>query len=302
MKPDALLDEFIRHLRVERGLSRNTWLSYGYQIKGYLAFLAARGKGPLSAGRDDVLAHLEAKKDGGRQSASIFAVAIAVRQFHRFLHEQGHAAQDPTQGMRLPKFEQHLPEFLSTTEMEQLLAAHAGAKFTTIRDRAMIELMYATGMRVSELTGLRLGQLDLETGWVRVLGKGSKERIIPFGPRAAAVLRSYLDARAGRFPTAPDALFLNVRGGGPITRGGFAWRLAAVARRAGLSGGVAPHQIRHTCATHMLMGGAELRMIAEMLGHRTVVTTQRYTHVTATLLRTTCEKTHPGYSAENRGV
>jgi len=295
MTPNALLDEFVRHLRVERGLSRNTWLSYGYQIKGYLAFLAAHGKGPLSAGRDDVLAHLEAKKDGGRQSASMFAAAIAVRQFHRFLRERGHAGVDPTQGMRLPKFNQRLPEPLSLADMERLLAAPAGAKFTAVRDRAMIELMYATGMRVSELVGLRLGQVDIDAGWVRVMGKGSKERLVPFGPRAAAALHSYLDARTARFPAAPDAMFLNARGAGPMTRGSFAWRLAATARRAGLSCGVAPHQLRHTTATHLLMGGAELRVIAEMLGHSGMAITARYAHVSAAMIRETCRKAHPGF-------
>jgi len=295
MTSSALLDDFVRHLRVERGLSRNTELSYGYQLKGYLTFLAARGKGPLSVERDDVLAYMEHRKSDGLRSASLFIAAMAVRQFHRHLAQAGHATTDPTNGMRLPRFKQRIPKPLDADRMDRLLRPPVGGKFTALRDHAMFELMYATGMRVSELTNLRMGQVDLVGGWVRVMGKGSKERIVPFGPRSAGVLGRYLAARAAKFPAAADIVFLNAKGAGPMTRGGFGWRLAVAARRNGFSDMPTPHQLRHSCATSLLEGGADLRVVQQILGHNSVVTTQRYTHVTTALLRKSCQKAHPRF-------
>lgn len=179
--------------------------------------------------------------------------------------------------------------------MERLLAATGGTRFAAVRDHAMIELMYATGIRVSELTGLRLEQVDLREGWVRVTGKGSKERFVPFGPRASAALVRYLEVRVARFPAVGDVLFLNGRGRGAITRGGFSRRLAAAARRAGISCRVTPHQIRHSYATPLLEGGADLRILAELLGHASVLTTARYTRVTAEHLKKACQRAHPRF-------
>ena len=289
-----MLKEFIRHITVERGLAANTCQSYGYQLGGYLAFLRQRGREPDAAAREDVLAYLERRKDEGLKSASLFIAAMAARQFHRYLAQAGLAPADPTAGMRLPRFKQRIPKPLAPEAMDRLLRPPLGAKFSALRDHAMLELMYATGMRVSELTGLRLGQVDLREGWVRVFGKGSKERLVPFGPRAGAALGRYLEARTARFPDASDAVFLNRRGG-PITRGSFARWLAAAARRAGLSGKVTPHQIRHSCATAMLEGGADLRVLSELLGHASVLTTARYTHVSAGYLRAACRRAHPRF-------
>lgn len=295
MPSDSLLDGFMRHVRVERGLSENSCLSYKYQLGAYVAFLRARGRETAAATADDVLAYLERRKGEGLRASSLFVVAVVVRQFHRHLVQGGRAAADPTKGMRLPRFKQRIPEPLSTERVDRLLRPPVGGKFAALRDHAMLELMYATGMRVSELTGLRSGQVDIGGRWVRVLGKGSKERLVPFGVRAAAALRRYLPARAARFPTAPDALFLNARGRG-ITRSGFGWRLAAVARRTGDSGRLTPHQIRHSCATHLLDGGADLRVLQELLGHSSITTTQRYTHVSKGLLLKTCRKAHPRFA------
>jgi integrase/recombinase XerD len=294
MTPTALLDEFIRHLRVERGLSENTCLSYGYQLGAYVAFLRARGLEPTTTTRDDVLAYMERRKGDGLKSASLFIAAMAIRQFHRYLAEAGFAPADPTVGMRLPRFKQRIPKPVDAEGMDRLLRPPIGAKFSALRDHAMLECMYATGMRVSELVGLRLGQVDLGTGLARPIGKGSKERIVPFGARAVAALSSYLVARAARFPAAQDVVFLNARGRG-LTRSGFGWRLAAMARRAGLSGRVTPHQIRHSCATHLLQGGVDLRTLAELLGHASVLTTARYTHVSAEHLRRACQRAHPRF-------
>lgn len=288
------LKAFIRHITVERGLSPNTCQSYGYQLGGYLAFLRGRGREPAGAAREDVLAYLERRKKEGLRSASLFLAAMAIRQFHRYLAEAGRAPADPTAGMCLPRFKQRIPKPLAPAAMDRLLRPPLGAKFSALRDHAMLELMYATGMRVSELVGLRLGQADLREGWVRVMGKGSKERFVPVGPTAGAALKRYLEARAARFPAAGDVVFLNSRGG-PITRGGFARRLAAVAWRAGISDPVSPHRVRHTTATAMLEGGASLRVVQELLGHASVLTTQRYTHVSAGYLRAACQRAHPRF-------
>ena len=294
MSSDLLLEGFLRHVRVERGLSENSCLSYKYQLGAYVTFLEARGQDAAGSTQDDVLAFLERRRGQGLKNSSLFVVAVVIRQFHRHLVEVGRVVADPTKAMRLPRFKQRIPEPVSEERVVRLLRAPAGKKFAVLRDHAMLELMYATGMRVSELTGLRPGQVDLVGRWVRVLGKGSKERLVPFGARAAAALRRYLTARALRYPSAPDALFLNVKGRG-ITRSGFGWRLAGLARQIGDLGRLTPHQIRHSCATHLLEGGADLRVIQEMLGHSSVTTTQRYTHVAAKLLRNTCERAHPRF-------
>jgi len=279
---------------VERGLAPNTCLSYGYQLGAYAAFLGIRGKGASEATREDVLAFLEARRAAGLKSASLFIAALTVRQLHRYLARQGLAAADPSAGFLLPRFKQRLPEPLDAARMERLLQPPVSQRFAVLRDHAMLELMYATAMRVSEIVSLGLGQVDLGGGWVRVLGKGSKERLVPFGDRATDALRCYLDARAARFPAASDALFLNFRGQ-RLTRSGFGGCLAAVARRTGVSGRLTPHQIRHSCATHLLEGGADIRILAELLGHASVLTTARYTHVTAEHLKKACQQAHPRY-------
>jgi len=294
MDKDVLLEEFIRHLRVERGLSRNTWLSYGYQLRGYLALLVAHGKGPLSAGRDDVLAYMEAKKNAGRRSATLFIAAMAIRQFHRFLAERGRAATDPTAGLKLPKYRQRLPEPLTATEMEKLLGLPTGDKFHFVRMKAALELLYATGMRVSEMTGLRLDQLRLQEDWIRVLGKGGRERVLPVGPRAKEALMHYLEARRRRFPGVQGTVFLTSRGVA-MNRSAFWWELRRLGRRAGLSGRLFPHRIRHTAGTLMLEGGADIRVIQALLGHRTISTSARYLHVSARHLAETCRIAHPAF-------
>jgi len=294
MSPDAMLAGFMRHLRVERGLSPCTWTSYGYQIRGYLRFLVGRGQTPATATRDDVMTYLESRRDARLASSSLFAAAIAIRQFHRFLAERGHAQADPTIGMKLPKFKQRLPEPLSVHEMARLLDAPTGGKFNHIRNKAMLELMYATGMRVSELLSITLDKVNLEECCVRICGKGGKERIIPFGHKAKDAILRYLEARNQRLPIAQATLFVNSRGQA-LNRGTFWWELRRMAERVGLHGRITPHQIRHSCATHLLEGGADLRMLQEILGHQSVMTTQNYTHVSAEFMKTTCNKAHPRF-------
>jgi integrase/recombinase XerD len=253
-----------------------------------------RGWTSLKAKRDDVLAYLEQKKNSGVKSASLFGIAIAIRQFHRFLVAAGHAAVDITSGMRLPKFKQRLPQPLSVNDIEKLLSLPTGNKFHLIRNQAMLELMYATGMRVSELVNLKSEQVNMDECLVRILGKGSKERIIPFGQKAKEALIRYLEAKNKRFHLLQDSLFLNSQGQ-VLTRGGFWWQLKRMARQAVIKTEVRPHVIRHSAATHLLEGGTDLRILQEILGHQTISTTQRYTHVTTAFLRQTCQKAHPRF-------
>jgi len=294
MAPTALLDGFRRHLLVERGLSQNTWLSYRYQLSGYLAFIQSNGRSPAVAMRNDALTYLELKKNAGLASGSIFAIAIAIRQFNRFLAEHGYASTDATADMKLPKFKQRLPEPLSVSEMARLLDAVSGDTFQHIRNRAMLELMYSSGLRVSELLSLTLTQVNLETCSIRVCGKGGNERVVPFGNRAKAVMLRYLEVRRQEVPNARDAFFVNLRGH-LLNRGTFWWEVKRIARRAGITERMTPHQIRHSCATHLLEGGADLRVLQQLLGHSSVATTQRYAHVSSELLKTACRKAHPRF-------
>lgn len=291
---DSLLDHFIRHLRIERGLSPRTDQTYAFHLNGYAAFLSARGRNSSDAGRADILAYLERRQRQGVQPSTLFGAAIAIRQFHRFLAANGHAAEDPAASMPLPKLRQRLPKPLSEEEMQRLLDRPWGTNFDDVRNRAMIELLYATGMRVSELTSLAADQLDLKDGSVRILGKGGKERIVPVGPRAVIAILRYQEAKGRRFGAAREPLFLSVRGR-PLTRGALWIILRNAARSAGLTGRIFPHRIRHSAATHLLAGGADLRVLQELLGHASVVTSQRYTHVTADLLKKTCQKAHPRF-------
>lgn len=294
MRAQEFLQLFLRHLRVERNLSPNTIATYQYHLKGYLGFLKQRGVGPSAAAQADVLAFLESKKDQGIKGSSLFGVANAIRRFHRFLVCQGHLSADPTAGLTLPKFSQRLPDPLGVNEMERLLNLSPGGKFHRIRNLAFIETMYSTGARVSELISLKMDGVNLAEGWIRVLAKGGGERLLPLGPRATNALNRYLEARRNRFPLAPNTLFLNSRGRG-LTRGGFWRELKKMAREAGIQGRVFPHRIRHSTGTHLLAGGADIRVVQETLGHRLLTITQRYTHVATELIRQTLQKAHPRF-------
>ncbi len=293
MNPESTLEEFIRQIRVERGLSPNTQATYRYQLIAYLKFLHVRGKAPSDATREDVLAYLENRRAQKLRSSSIFTATIAVRQFHRFLLTASHATADPTAGMKLPKLKQRLPEPLTVPEMEQLLGG-AGTKFHHLRMRAALELLYSSGIRVSEMISLEPEQIHIEDGWARVIGKGSKERLVPISPKAKEALLCYQDARHQRFGDAKGALFLSSRGR-RLNRGEFWRQLRLTAKASGVHGRIFPHRIRHSTATHLLAGGADIRVLQELLGHNSLITTQRYAHVTADLLKKTCQQAHPRF-------
>lgn len=294
MTAKELLRKFLTHIRIEKGLSPATCESYRYQVEHYLRFLDESALDLISTGRSDVLAYVEHRKDGGLSSSSLFAATIAIRQFYRFLGSHGIALKDSPSSMLLPKFSQKLPDPLTVVEMERLLELPAGTKFHRIRNHAMVQLLYSTGIRVSELVGLTIRQVNLGEGIIRVVGKGNRERILPMGSKAIAAIEGYVVARVNRFPQASTTLFLNSKGQG-IQRGGFWRELREMAKEAGLTSRVFPHRIRHTTGTHLLAGGADLRVVQETLGHRSLAMTQRYTHVAIEQMRQVVQKAHPRF-------
>ncbi|MBI5241331.1 MAG: site-specific tyrosine recombinase XerD [Elusimicrobia bacterium] len=289
-----MLEEYRRYISVERGLARNTTSAYLSDLAQFLEHLGRRGLDPLKASRQDLEDYLWELRSGQGLEASTLARKIeALRSFYFFQAAERRTAANPAAELRSPRRPARLPEFLTPAEVGRLLAAAVGGSYESLRLRAMLELLYATGMRVSELLALKAGYLNLQDGWVRVLGKGAKERLIPVHERALALLEQFLLARQRRFPNAGEsAVFLNRRGR-PLSRVQF-WRdLQALASRAGLEGRVHPHVLRHTFATHLLQGGADLRSVQEMLGHSSLSTTQIYTHLEKSGLKDSHRRHHP---------
>ena len=288
------LDRFLESLVVERGLRQNSLEAYQRDLIRYLTYLSDRGRQAASLDRTEVPRYLLALRDAGLSPRSVARHLSTIRQFHRFLVRQGQAAEDPTAHLEAPRPWRRLPGVLSSEEVDRLLAAPAAANPRELRNRAMLELMYASGLRVSELVGLRLGDVNLGVGIVRVVGKGEKERLVPVGDAAAASLRIYL--RGGRPLLAKnrpsDVLFLGRHGRG-LTRQMF-WRLIKkAALEAGISKPVTPHTLRHSFATHLLEHGADLRSVQIMLGHADIGTTQVYTHLSRAHLKAIYDKFHP---------
>ncbi|HEX6968194.1 MAG TPA: site-specific tyrosine recombinase XerD [Micromonosporaceae bacterium] len=300
---------YLDHLAVERGLSRNTLASYRRDLERYLRYLAAAGVGDLGdvqpAHVSAYLARLRAGDADHRplSAASAARAVSAVRGLHRFAVQEGHAAQDPGRDVRPPLPPRRLPKALTVDEVVRLLEAvapGAGADSALpLRDRALLEFLYATGARISEAVGATLDDLDEVEATVRLHGKGGRSRIVPLGGYATEALRAYLVRARPRLVAAGrgvPAIFLNARGG-PLTRQG-AWAiLRRAARQAGLPvdgpRAVSPHTLRHSFATHLLDGGADVRVVQELLGHASVTTTQVYTLVTATKLREVYATAHP---------
>lgn len=279
---DTEIREYIAYLSIERGSSPLTVSAYERDLKRYAAFLEAQGIASLERiDRDAVLAYEAELVASGLAPSTIERRVSAIKGFHRFLVRENIAAKNPTDSLRLPKVPETLPDVLSVEQVERMLSQPFDDSATGLRDRAILEVLYGCGLRVSELTGVDLGSLLLDEGFVRVVGKGSKERIAPIAGAAETALRAYLDrgraelAKPYAKPT--SAVFLNARGG-RLTR----QSAHAIVARAGLSIGVEnlhPHTLRHSFATHLLGGGADLRVIQEILGHSDISTTQIYTHV-----------------------
>ncbi|HZG85166.1 site-specific tyrosine recombinase XerD [Paenibacillus sp.] len=293
-----LLRQFIDYIAVERGLSRNTLDAYERDLTLYLEYLKENGVDGVEATTSaHVLGFMTAGKRSGKAASTVFRRQVAIRSFYRFLTEERLIPADPTATMGTPKPGKKLPSALTSEEVERLLAAPSAATPNGVRDRAMLELLYATGMRVSELLDLNLGSVHTGMGFVKAVGKGSKERIIPIGRMAISCLNDYLQGARGKLlkggrRAEDDALFLNHLGG-RMTRQGF-WKIVKkYALEAGIRSELTPHTLRHSFATHLLEGGADLRAVQEMLGHADISTTQIYTHVAKTRLKEVYDRTHP---------
>lgn len=288
----APLERFRDHLALERRLSDHTVRAYTEDVAQYGRYLAGQRRGEPSQARP---ADVERFLATGGWAASTAARKIAaIRAFHEFLRRRGGAGENPALSVRPPRRSRPLPDVLTVEQTATLLAAPHGEAPPVLRDRALLELAYATGLRASEITGLRLEELDLEEGLVRCRGKRQRERIVPFGAKARDALVRYLDAARGTLlkDRSERAIFLT-RFGRPFTRMGY-WKLIqGYARAAGIEQPVSPHTLRHSCATHLLEGGCDLRVVQEFLGHRSIGTTQIYTHLDRNYLREVHTKFHP---------
>jgi len=302
LEPLAL--DFLAYLELERGLSRNTLAAYRSDLLQFGEFLRRRDIGPLQAQHGDLAAFLAELSAGGPaapvSAATLRRKTACLRSFYRHLRREGAITHDPTAELRGPRRTQRLPSALTRGEVMRLLGEPRGSEPLALRDRALLELMYACGLRASEVTGMELGDIDLEEGVLRTRGKGAKERIVPVGSSAVAATRAYL--QRGR-PVlvgvqVQSKLLVNRRGGG-LTRQGLYKIVQGHARRAGLDEKMSPHTLRHTFATHLLAGGCDLRSLQEMLGHADLATTQVYTHLSADRLKDVYFDAHP--RAKRRG-
>ncbi len=307
---EALVLDFIAYMEFERGLARNTLTAYRTDLLQYGEFLHRHGIGPVEAKPADVsefLAELAtgapANGDGGGENgdtrapcsaATINRKAACLRSFYRHLRRQDVLSEDPTANLAAPRRGRKLPHVLGLGEVKRLLDGASGSDPIALRDRALLEVMYACGLRASEATGLEVTDADLRRGFVRAQGKGSKERIVPLGREAAGALRRYLSrGRPELVGTSGERkLFVNFRGGS-LTRQGLYKIIRRHARAAGLEGKMSPHTLRHTFATHLLAGGCDLRSVQEMLGHADIATTQMYTHLSGEEIKEAYFKAHP---------
>jgi len=292
---ELFLQEFIDYLDVERGLSPNTISSYRRDLLKFIRFCGARGKEGFSRiRRDEILEFLLEEKKRGLVPRSLSRCLVSIRMFFRFLTAEGYLKEDVTEVLESPHLWKVLPRVLSIDEVDRLFTRPAPRTPPGLRDRAIMELLYGSGLRASELVGLKVADVNLQSGFVRCRGKGSKERIVPLGSQARRAIERYLaDGRPHFLKSRPEeALFLTRRGRG-MTRG-WLWEIVRrTVRAAGISKKVSPHTLRHSFATHLLSRGADLRVIQEMLGHANISTTQIYTHVDREHLKTVHRRFHP---------
>jgi integrase/recombinase XerD len=295
---DLVLD-FLAYLELERGLSRNTLEAYRSDLQQYGEFLTRRGIDPLGVAPADLAAFVTELADGRPERpaaapATLQRKIACLRSFYRHLRRDGVLDGDPTSELRAPRSRARLPKVLSRDEVVRLLQQPQGSSLAALRDRALLETMYACGLRASEAISLQLSELDLEAGIVRARGKGSKERIVPIGTKAVESLGIYLDKARPCLvgPRDETRVFVNLRGGG-LSRQGLYKIVQRHARSAGLERRMSPHTLRHTFATHLLAGGCDLRSLQEMLGHADIGTTQVYTHLSAERLRDVYFDAHP---------
>lgn len=293
---EEAVEFFLGSLRTVRNLSRHSLAAYGTDLLQLAAFLEGRGTTDAAAVTHlDLRAWLGELRGAGRSGATVARKLAAARSFFKWLCREGFLPADPAAGLRTPRKEKRLPRFLSREEMERLLAAPAGDGLQEVRDRALLETLYSSGVRVSELAALDEDDLDLRGGVARVLGKGRRERLAGLGRFAVEAIAAYLEARRRAGPGGSGrsrALFRN-RSGGRLSTRGIQRVVAKRLAEAGLAPAISPHKLRHSFATHLLDAGADLRSVQELLGHRNVASTQVYTHVTAGRMREVYDRAHP---------
>ena len=295
MEISATISSFLTHVRVEKGLSSNTVSAYRRDLLKFDTFARKRKLGLESVSRDDLVDFLAALYRSNLESKSVARHLVTLRNLFRFAQVQDHIRDDPSINLESPKIRRSLPGYLRLEEVERLLNQPDVKTPKGLRDRAMLEVLYSTGLRVSELIGLRVSDLDTKLGCVRCIGKGDKERIVPVGKKAIGIVEKYLrDARPKLHSKAQNSptLFVNCRGA-QLSRVGVWKILSAYGRRAGMRVGLAPHMLRHSFATHLLERGADLRSVQLMLGHADISTTQIYTHVVEERLKQIYKAHHP---------
>ena len=290
---DAPVRQTLDFLRLERGLSDNTVAAYGRDLAQFAAGL--RGKPPAEIARNDILEHLMKLRDRELAPSSVGRKLVAIKVFFRFLVGQGGLRSDPSGVMYSPRLMKGLPEVLDVEEVTRLLRAADGRDGKkSVRDRAILELLYASGLRVSEAAGLKISDLNQEAGFLRCTGKGGKERVVPVGKHALQWIQKYLAEARPAFNPKPGSrhIFLN-RFGGPLSRQTVWILIKHYAKLAGIRKPIKPHTLRHSFATHLLEAGADLRVVQELLGHSSIATTQIYTHVDRARLKAIHAKFHP---------
>ncbi len=284
---NRFLKDFLSYLKNERGFSEHTLRAYEKDLTEFLTFIERE---PLKVDIYDIRSYISYLSSKRLQKTSISRALSSLRSFYRYLHREGYVKKNPARLISHPKLPKKLPAFLTVDDAFALVESPDGDEFIKLRDRAILETLYGSGLRVSELTGLNMEDLNLREGWLRAKGKGKKERIVPIGHKAIEALKRYISEKTG-ITTNSSALFINRRGERLTSR--TVHRIVIkYARLMGISG-IGPHTLRHTFATHLLEAGADLRVIQELLGHASLSTTQRYTHIDAAHLIDVYDRAHP---------
>jgi integrase/recombinase XerD len=284
---------YLDYLAVEKGLAKNSLSAYGTDLRRFGKWLDAQSIETESVKRQNIVKYIQSLRSGGISARSVARALAATRGFFRFLVAERHLKHDPTENLDNPKLWSTLPKSLHPSEVDDLLAAPDRATPDGLRDAAMLELLYATGLRVSELIRVKVEDLVLDAGFLRTFGKGSKERIVPFGDSAGKAITTYIESARPHFNRRNDVhLFLTNRGR-PMTRQTFWMKIVKYARQAGIRAHISPHVLRHAFATHLLENGADLRSVQLMLGHSDISTTQIYTHVSRARLQKMYDQYHP---------
>ncbi len=290
---EAAVRAFLDYLSIEKGLSANTLAAYGRDCGKLLLYLEKEKISWKRAKEEDLVGLVRAQSRSGLSARSLARLISAVRSFYRYLLLDGAIAADPAERLSSPSVWQALPKFLSVKEVESLLTAPDAGEPRGVRDRAMLEVLYGAGLRVSELVGLKPADISLDEGFLICRGKGGKERIVPLGTTACAAVRAYIGGARPLFDKRSAGPLFLTRRGGAFTRQGFWKLLKGYALQAGVTAKISPHVLRHSFATHLLERGADLRSVQLMLGHSQITTTQIYTHVSRDRLRQVYDKFHP---------